>query len=53
MGFILPPLFYVSLQRDVLSFGSIGGHGLIALFGLLAMGVSTYFTIQDILGNNK
>ena len=49
MGFILPPLFYLALERPNLSAASTCAHTAIIVFGCVAMVVSLYMTIDGIL----
>jgi len=49
MGFILPPLLHVRVNKDSISGCSICMHYLIVLFGFVTMVVSTTVTIHGII----
>lgn len=52
MGFILPPIFYMSLQKDKITTASFAAHWAIVIFGVVAMVASLYMTIDSILHPN-
>jgi amino acid permease len=52
MGFILPPIFYMSLMKDSISRSSLIAHWAIVVFGIVAMITSLYMTIDSILHPN-
>ena len=51
MGYILPSIFYMKLQRDdgKLTTGSLIGHGSIAFLGVVAALASLTITLRSII----
>lgn len=48
LGLVLPPLMYLKFYHSKIGWGSIIGHSLIVLVGLLAVGFTTILTIVSL-----